>query len=332
MTVFRVACFVLLLFLPGGCATSSVSRITLFTGQELQQTGIEVRGSLNIRELEYAGELLAELSGIAWDEDESILYAVSDEGVLFHLQLQFRGDSLVDAKVTAAWPLQDEAGKRLTGKWKDSEGLAVILSNNAKLGDTQLLVAFERRPRIVRYSVQGEFLGTVDIPDELEDRKSYFKSNKALESLAIHPVYGVITSPEYPLKADADDIISIFSQHGKIWGIRRSPIENAAVVAMEVLNDGSVLILQRAYKSPFHPLIIILSQVVLDESCEMRVANRQNSLCVRVDLATLSTAKGWALDNFEGLTMYNNNAFLMVSDNNGAGIQRTLLTYFHLAP
>ena len=315
---------------------SSVSRVTLFTGDESQQAGIEagikIQGSLNIREQEYFGEFLSELSGIAWDEDESMLYAVSDEGVLFHIKPQFRSGQLVDAKVLEAWPLQDEAGKRLAGKWSDSEGLAVINSNNAVHGDTQLVIAFEGRPRILRYSVEGVYLDRINIPDALEDRKKYYTSNKALESVAVHPVYAVITTSEYPLKDDPGNVVSIFSSRGKIWNISRSQIANASVVAMEVLSDGSVLILQRAYKSPLHPLVIILSRVIIDEDCEASWSDRTGDLCDKTDLAELSTAKGWALDNFEGLTHYKENTFFMVSDNNGAGMQRTLLTYFSLAP
>ncbi len=328
--ILRLICWVVLIVLSGGCAASSVSKVTLFTGHDSRQVGIELKGTLDFREQSYYGEMLSELSGIAWDEDESILYAVSDEGVLFHIRPQIRNGHLIDAKVIAAWPLKDKEGMRLTGKWSDSEGLDIVLSNNAVRGDTQLVVAFEGRPRIVRYSIEGVYLNHIDLPDILEDRKKYHSSNKALESVTVHPAYGVITTPEYPLKNAPGNIISVFSSHGKAWRIPRSHIENVAVVAIESSGDGSVLVLQRAYKSPLHPLTILLSRVILDEHCELTRPGSTDNLCARKDLAILSTARGWALDNFEGLTHYKENTFLMVSDNNGKGIQRTLLTFFQL--
>jgi hypothetical protein len=44
----------------------------------------------------------------------------------------------------------------------------------------------------------------------------------------------------------------------------------------------------------------------------------------------MKTDDGWNLDNFEGLTHYKDNIYLMISDDNGFFLQSTILTMFEI--
>ena len=89
------------------------------------------------------------MSGLAFDPDQNVLYAVSDSGRLVHFKLTFNENGrLVGATVVAQHRLKDQTGKRLSGKWADSEGLVAANHKNKVRGDTELLISFERHPEL----------------------------------------------------------------------------------------------------------------------------------------------------------------------------------------
>ncbi|OQW92898.1 MAG: hypothetical protein BWK79_13870, partial [Beggiatoa sp. IS2] len=81
--------YVFIVLLIATACVSSASRQLDFSNQyAVGDTYMQVRlhGMLEIFNETVDGILLSELSGLAWDEDEEILYAVSDKGNLFHLR------------------------------------------------------------------------------------------------------------------------------------------------------------------------------------------------------------------------------------------------------
>ena len=141
---------------------------------------------------------LSELSGLAWDEDEEILYAVTDRGLLLHLRPVIRDNLLRDLLLLARYPLLDNRGKPLKGHWRDSEGLALENGNNGIKGDSRLLISFERHNRITRYTPSGRYVGAVELPAGLKNPNIYPAFNEGLESVTLHPEYGPISGPEKP--------------------------------------------------------------------------------------------------------------------------------------
>ena len=93
-----------------------------------------------------------------------------------------------------------------------------------------------------------------------------------------------------------------------------------SLTAMEALPDGRILFMERAWKSMLSPLFVTLKEgrFTADGKLKLRI------------IATLDSSKGWALDNFEGLTRHRDQRFFMVSDDNNNLLQRTLLFYFEL--
>lgn len=284
---------------------------------------IQLQGSLALRPSKVDSLPVYELSGLAWDEDEQLLYAVSDEGLLYHLKVTIEDNKLTSLKIIAAMQLKDINDLRIRGKYSDSEGLTILNGNNGKKGDAELIISFENKPRITRYSTQGKILGKVKIPKKLRKRKYFRHKNKALEGVTNHPKYGILTAAEYPLKKHAITEQTIYSSSGKEWHFPAAKAKNSSITSLEVLANGDVLVLERAYRNPLIPIIINLSRIRLDQ-CD------KENICKKETIAHFSGADGWLLDNFEGLAHFKGNQYFLVSDNNQNPLQKTLLILFEV--
>ena len=292
--------------------------------------GIRLLGTVEVIQTRVDDLPLVELSALAWDDDRALLYAVSDNGYLYHLEPRIEAGRLVAVEAVAGFRLRGTDGKPLTGKYADAEGMTLRFGGDGDVDTAELLVSFERRPRVLRFSPDGRQLGEVSIPADLRRRSIYTTENKALEGIAEHPRWGLLGAPEWPLRAAQDlkhyPIVQLDS--GKQWMYPRFPAPKAGLVAMEVLDDGGLLTLERAYVSVWRPMYIVLrrSEPLPQPYSDPWVNPPLESHVV----AELSSAQGWIIDNFEGLTRYRGQRFFMVSDNNRKALQRTLLVMFEL--
>ena len=263
---------------------------------------------------------LSGLSGLAWDEDENLLYAMSDHGVLFHLRPVIRNGQLTDVTLVQTATLIDPRTRRPV-RWKrsDSEGLDILNGRNGKKGDTELIVSFEREPRLARYRTDGRHIADIPLPEVLRDAKRYRGNNQMLESVCVHPREGILVAPEQPLD-DEKGTTRLFRLDGNSWRFTTL----GGVVALECLPNGDILIMERDYSTLSLRWTITLRLLQLPANTPL------NSMLVAKPLATLDSDKGLRIDNFEGLTRHRGNRFFMVSDDNDVFIQRTLLLYFEL--
>ncbi|MCK5810480.1 MAG: esterase-like activity of phytase family protein [Cocleimonas sp.] len=264
---------------------------------------------------------VTELSGLAWDGNKQRLYAISDSGYLYHLKITIQQGKLVKAKVLNAYQLRDEKGEPFRGKYRDSEGLTLKRNNKGVV--TELIISFERKFRLIRFNLQGQQLGKIRLPKILRNKQHYKSKNKGLESVTLHPQYGIITAAELPLKTAPKNYQTLYSSKGKVWHFKLSAHRNSSVTGLETLPNGDVLVLERAYNGLFAAMIISLRQVKLSECNQLRQ-------CKVEDRAVLSSVDGWRVDNFEGLTHYQGNQYLMVSDDNENPMQNTVLVLFEL--
>lgn len=281
---------------------------------------IRFLGMLAIPNVYVNGLRFAQLSGLAWDDDDQVLYAISDKGALFHLRPVFRDGLLIDVRLSAAVPLLGlTTGRRLSGVYADSEGLDVVNGRNHRPGDAELLVSFERRPRILRYRTDGHALTEHPLPAPLNDARAYRNDNNMLEAVCMDPTLGILTTPESPLKSDSSQI-RIMSLDGRSW--LYTPENASRVVALECLGDGELVVLERDYGRLFWRSSITLKRARLPAA---------TATPPRVErLVTLNTADGFQIDNFEGLARHRGNRFFLVSDNNDLFVQRTLLLYIEV--
>jgi len=279
-------------------------------------------GMLELPDITRNGLRLSQLSGLAWDDDDGILFAISDKGGLFHLQPEFAGDFLSGVKLVRAVPLP-ELGSSKPLKWSraDAEGLDILNGRNGRKGDAELVISFERAPRIVRYHPDGSAIGEYPLPEPINDAKSYLGPNKVLESVCVDSALGVMTTPEAPLKNEREGHTRLFSLSGPSWLYPFAPGDR--ITALECLGRGEVLVLQQNYQNPFGQIVVMLKRVHLTADSSTRPLSPE-------PMVKLDSNSGFQIDNFEGLARHRGNRFFMVSDNNDLFVQRTLLMYFEL--
>lgn len=255
------------------------------------------------------GIVPGELSGLAWDADERLLYAVSDRGVLYRFELVLDGNRLRSVKPVHA--LRLDAGG---GAAPNAEGLSLIDGNNGKRGDTQLVIALENGPRIVRYTPQGRMLGDATLPLPLRDRSAYRSSNSGLEAVTVHPRHGVITAPQRSLSSLPERVHRVYAADGSQWTV--PALDRGAVKALETLADGSLLMLERHGKGKH---IVPALRRIDPAAC----AGDGECRAEPVPLDGLEPG-----DNYEGLARLTDRLFVMVSDDGGNGKRATRLVLF----
>ena len=287
--------------------------------------GVRLLGALKLDAVEVDGHLLGGISALGWDNDEQLLYALSDRGYVFHLRVEFDRDGLLhDVQALSAHALLDARGRALKGRLADSEGLVVRYGRNGKAGDAQLVVSFERRPRVIRFDAFGKMLGNEALPAALSDINNYARANRALESIAWHPQWHYLTAPEQPMRGSSESIVPLFAldpaQH---WRYPLAAEPNAGLTAIEVLDDGSILTLERGFGVFFVPVISTLRRIA-------KLPEETGSLLAPQTIARFNSGQGWYIDNFEGLTHLGHGRILMVSDDNTKPYQSTLLAAFEL--
>jgi hypothetical protein len=285
--------------------------------------GIRLLGALDLSAMTRQYTAAAELSGLAWDPDEQLLYAVTDEGRVLSMQVRFANGQLSAIKLQRMHRLRDPSGAPLTGKRVDSEGLYLRQHTNDKHGDTELFVAFERVPRIDRYRANGRLLGPAPMPRALADLSAYQSGNKGMEAVSVHPQFGAVSGTEWPLIGAAKELVTFYAQSGATATMPRLAEANAGLVGLHVMPDASLLVLERAHSWLGLSLVVELSRT----SKWTKPAAQALS---RTRLARFDSSLGWRLDNFEGLAHHQGNKFFIVSDDNGSALQTTLLVYFEL--
>jgi hypothetical protein len=248
-----------------------------------------------------------DISALAYDEKKG-LFALSNKGYLFRLDLEIEQKKINRLELKEARALKTKKGKALKKKKRDAEGM--VLSKEG------LIISFERRPKVSLYDFKGKKIKNYPLAQELQEIDNYTRANKALESVAMHPRFGIITAPEVPLKATDSNFHTLYSLQ-KRWRFKAS----GEITAIELMPDNNLLILERDY-NVFKGHSIWLSKVDI-MACETTICSSEN-------LAALKRSDGWKLDNFEGLTRIKDDLYLMISDDNGSFLQECIVVLFEI--
>jgi hypothetical protein len=289
-------------------------RITPDSNTTLEHIVLLDQKQLDIARL--GGLTFSELSDAAYDPDSRTLWLISDRGRLFAFRARFGTQSMELIPLTG-YNLRTPKGHRLKPSRRDSEGLA-------RDGKGRLWVSFEHKPRIARIDTHGRIVRTRTLPKPLRALSKYRSKNKGIEALAWHPTYGLIAALEYPPEGTPLTEQTLYALSGKQWHFQAEQIPGSAVTAVEIMDDGNMLVLERALDIQHFALTITLKKVYLDTCTHGR--------CRTEVLAQMSTADGWNVDNFEGLARVAPHRYVMVSDDNNNPFQKTLLVYFEVRP
>jgi hypothetical protein len=262
------------------------------------------------------GVRVAEISGLAWDPEAQRLYAVSDSGHLFRFRLLMQAGELVGVEPLSAVPLKPVAGAPGKGA-TDAEGLAW----RSEGGVPELLVATEGTPKVWRIGTQGEALGEAPLPAALADATRYAAPNTMLEAVAVHPTHGLLLAPEQGLRGE--DPLQGHRVHGRTrhWNVPSMEPGVSRLKAMDVMEDGSLLILERSGGGK--RLRNALRHVDLSR-CQHLPA------CKPATLALLDRRSG--AENFEGMAYLGQRQVLLVSDNRGKKDGATVFLLLQLPP
>jgi hypothetical protein len=251
------------------------------------------------------------ISDIAYDEKNQKLYMLSDRSILYNFSAVF-GDKIESITYDFVHKLRSPSNKHY-----DSEGLT--LNHNNKL-----LISYERSAGIIQISNDAKVIKSYRLPKKLRKRSNYRSTNKLLESVVEHPRYGLLTALEFPLREQKRLALqTIYSLKGKEWHFKMQNYPNTAITSMEVMDDGNILVLERSYRGYFHPIIVTLKKVYLNE-CD------KQKLCKSERLLSFHSYRGDGFNNFEGLTKVAKNRYVMVSDNDGNRLLPTKLLYFEV--
>lgn len=280
--------------------------------------GIEILDQKQLLFSDVKGVKFSELSDLTYDHANRMLYLVGDKGTLFTFHATF-SDHIEEVKVLDAVTLKNKKGKNLRNWKRDSEGVA--LDDKGRL-----FISFEGEAKIASFHKNGVHYGTMidkyKLPKVLRPTKHYRSKNKSLESVAWHSKHGLLTATEWPLKKDDKKKQTIYALNGQKWHFKAEPEGRSGLSAMEVMDDGNVLVMERSYTGLSNPFVITLKKVYVKE-CKKK-------MCKTKVLAKFNSSQGWLLDNFEGLARVGKNRYVMISDDNDNFFQQTLLIYFEV--
>jgi hypothetical protein len=244
------------------------------------------------------------------------LVAVTDQGELLWLRPEFADGRLRDVNFLARYPLRDRHGVSLRGRARDAEGLALLSEDD---GASALAISFEQYPRVERYALDGHWLGSITMPEALLRAARAQSDNRGIEALARLPDGRLVAGLEYA-ESSRSALLRLWTSDGLRWTFP-ARARGGAMVALDTLPDGSLLALERRYLSPLAPLIISIHRLVPGAGHPTVEA-----------VAQFSSARGWPVDNFEGLAVLDEREFLIVSDDNANPLQHTLLVHLRRRP
>lgn len=295
---------------------SFLSRRTKF-GKLLWKGGLEISSS----DPRFGG-----FSGLALSRDGTRFVALSDRA--WWLQGSFVLDKgiLKDAKNLTMAPLKIEPGKRSTS-WRDSESVSPW---SARGIDGRLLVAFERRERILSYRFGKK--GPAARPTRIRSPKAMSSGPFNRELEAIGRFYSgpkknwLLAVSERNL--DRNGNIRGWSWRGKrthAWSIKR--FENYDVTDLAIAPDGkSFFTLERSFNLSSFPGFAVR---------RFKTENLKAGKTIEGELLFAGRQPFFSIDNMEGIAIHKSpegklQLTLISDDNFNRTLQSTLIFRFEL--
>jgi hypothetical protein len=268
---------------------------------------IILSGAVKIKPSSDENKKAREMSGIAWDNDEEILYGISDDGYIVHMELSISEDNILkDIEILTTYRLKDESGNDRKELDADAEGITLDNANNKIKGDTILNLVLDKPARAERFSNTGNFIGSLELPAKLNELS--LNQSFEINAVAGNSDSGYIFLTKERV-ADKNHLVFMNSDEGHEIALDNN--ESINIVGADYLEDDGLYILDRNYISIWQPIIYCI-----------RYINKNMNI---KDIACFNRKDGWNLDNFETITHYKDKYFLIMSDDGESFFQKTLL-------
>jgi len=300
--------YMLIIFTIGHFSACSIKSVGVVPVQNNTQDAIEILDQTTLIYGNKNGVAFSEISDMAYDEKEQKLYMIGDKGNFYTFDAIF--DEFKIQKLSYLNAQKIEGSK----SWYDSEGLTFDDKG-------ELLISFESTPAIQTISKEAKLSKEYPLPNTIAQANSFQNSNAMFEALAFHPKFGILTAAEYPIKAKAQNIQTIYTLDNKEWNFKPSGFTNAGITAMEVMDDGNILVVERAYSGLKNPMAVTLKKVYLDR-CDTQ------NMCESKVLGEFNSFHGDGINNYEGITKVGKDRYLLVSDDANKSFVHTRLLYF----
>jgi hypothetical protein len=277
-----------------------------------QQLTAQILDKIDLPSSSPDGGQISELSGLAWDEDEKLLYGVSDAGFLVSMRVVVEKDRLAKAEPVAVVPIEEYVGSLMKLTWSLSDAEALVLRNsiNGIAGDTKMIVALEDGPAVARFDKKGKFLAEMKLPKPLDDPSVYANSNKRLESVSEIVGHGIITVPEVPLSGEPEGTHTVYAMDGAHWRFAAEQAADSSVKDIALLPDGRQLILERTRGAD--------GQTTLSHLRLLDLANcPPGGECPVTDIAPSDPEA--MQEDFEGLARISSDLYVLVTDQAASG-------------
>jgi hypothetical protein len=280
-----------------------------------QQAGeLEFRGGIALRSTD---SRFGGFSGIHISTDGATLLAISDRGAWLRLALGYdAAGRLVAAARAEMGPLVGENGQPLAGAEADAEALAV-------LPDGSMLVAFERRHRILHYPEAAPPFSKRPVPFPAPEELEQAPPNGGLEALA-HMGRGFLVAIAERMTAGGGTLAAWVGRGG-VWepfAYARKP--GMRVTAAGLLPGGDLLVLEHRYGAAAGSVVRFVRVARNAIAPRRRVEGRELALL----------APPLTTENFEGIAIRRGEGrealVYVISDDNFNPLQRTLLLMFAL--
>jgi Esterase-like activity of phytase len=255
------------------------------------------------------GGTVEELSGLAFDAQASVLYAISDGGTLHHLRLVEDGGGI--------WSVELIKSIKLDFPVVNGEALSIETNGG---GGIRLLGAFEDGPATASFLPDGTDLRDAPLPEPLRSPLSYAEAGSRIESVTVDAAGRMLTAPETPLSTRSDKVHTIFRSDGAEFAFPKYLERRSSLKAMDILEDGSLLVLERI-RTKGSPFEMRLRLVTL-ENCGAAI------VCPVVDLSV--DKPEWLTGNYEGMTHIRGDLFAAVTDGGPRNQEPSRLLLFRL--
>jgi hypothetical protein len=282
------------------------------------QSGVpssEIMSEFRLPERDGYGNAINEISGLAWDADDQLLYAISDLGHVIAFKILLAGDTIQSINAVRFNDVELDIGKN---GLSDTEGVVVLNGNNGVTGDSQLAIAYEDGPAAALFDANGKFIRQMDLPELLRNPDAYQSANERIESIGYSASRGFFFVPQVPLVGNTETKHTLYFDDGSMASFETADESASDTKDVIALADGSVIALEGADVGGLWSLLGLARPEMRLRRIDLSTCN-SDTICPVKDYLPVSQQA--MQDRFEGLTQLDENRFLAATDEtNGSRI------------